>query len=55
MLFDAMNWPLFHTWGLAHGSFLFAWPLLTLTSFIVITAFRLARKTRKKIEPEAGE
>jgi hypothetical protein len=55
MLFDAMNWQLFHTWGLAHGSFLFAWPLLTLTSFIVITAFRLARKTRKKIEPEAGE
>ncbi len=31
-LFDAMDWPLFHTWGLAHGSFLLAWPLLAFAS-----------------------
>jgi len=33
MIFDRMNWPVFHSWGLAHGSFLIAWPLLTLFSF----------------------
>jgi hypothetical protein len=31
MLFDDM--PLFHTWGLAHGSFILAWPVLTLLTF----------------------
>ncbi|MGI4828232.1 MAG: hypothetical protein ACRYFU_08590 [Janthinobacterium lividum] len=30
MLFDAMGWGLFHTWGLLHGSFSIAWPLLAL-------------------------
>lgn len=35
-LFNTMEWPLFHSWGLAHGSFIFAWPLLTLLSFGVI-------------------
>lgn len=33
LLFDAMNWPLFHTWGLAHGSFIIAWPMLAFVSF----------------------
>jgi hypothetical protein len=47
MLFDAMNWPLFHSWGLAHGSFIIAWPLLTLTSFAVIRVFVL-RKLHSK-------
>ena len=28
-LFDRMNWPVFHGWGLIHGSFIIAWPLLT--------------------------
>ena len=36
MLFDAMNWPLFHSWGLAHGSFLIAWPALAAVSFGLI-------------------
>jgi hypothetical protein len=40
MLFDFMNWPLFHSWGLAHGSFIFAWPLLALASFGVVQAIR---------------
>jgi hypothetical protein len=44
MLFDAMNWPLFHSWGLAHGSFLLAWPALTAVSFIAILAVRMAMK-----------
>jgi len=33
LLSDAMNWPLFHTWGLAHGSFIIAWPILAFLSF----------------------
>jgi hypothetical protein len=32
-VFDRMAWPIFHTWGLIHGSFLLAWPVLTLMSF----------------------
>jgi len=36
MLFDAMNWPLFHSWALAHGSFIFAWPILTVLAFGIL-------------------
>jgi hypothetical protein len=36
MLFDFMNWPLFHSWGIAHGSFIFAWPALTAISFLFV-------------------
>lgn len=32
-VFDAMNWAVFNTWGLAHGSFIFAWPMLAYASF----------------------
>ena len=49
MLFDAMNWPLFHSWGLAHGSFIIAWPLLTLLSFAIVQAVVLL-KTRFKVD-----
>lgn len=35
-LFNTMNWPLFHSWGLAHGSFVIAWPVLTILSFGLI-------------------
>jgi hypothetical protein len=48
MLFDAMNWPLFHSWGLAHGSFVIAWPLLALACFVMILGIR--RATRKPRE-----
>ncbi|MBS1802195.1 MAG: hypothetical protein JST28_02450 [Acidobacteria bacterium] len=44
MLFDAMNWPLFHTWGLAHGSFILAWPMLTILSFGILWAAWLAKR-----------
>jgi len=33
-LFDAMNWPLFHTWGLAHGSILFIFPVYFILSLL---------------------
>jgi hypothetical protein len=45
MIFDKMNWPLFHSWGLAHGSFLLAWPLLTLLSFAGIEILMILRQT----------
>lgn len=35
-LFDAMNWPLFQSWGLIHGSFLMAWPMLTVLAFCAL-------------------
>jgi len=35
-LFDAMNWPLFHSWGLAHGSFMIAWPMLSLIVYLLL-------------------
>jgi hypothetical protein len=35
MVFDDMNWPRFHSWALAHGSFHLAWPLLTLMCFAI--------------------
>jgi len=38
-----MNWPLFHSWGLVHGSFIIAWPVLTILSFIVIKTIPIAR------------
>lgn len=48
MLFNAMNWPLFHGWGLAHGSFILAWPLLTLLSFGLLRGFRWLRKENSR-------
>ena len=35
-LFDAENWAVFNTWGLAHGSFVFAWPMLAYLSFYLL-------------------
>ena len=35
-LFGVMNWSVFHSWGLIHGSFIVAWPLLTLISWGLI-------------------
>lgn len=34
--FDRMKWPLFHSWGLVHGSFLVAWPALSATCFLLL-------------------
>jgi len=46
MVFDAMNWPLFHSWGLAHGSFVLAWPILTLATFAIWYASIRKRSTK---------
>jgi hypothetical protein len=34
LLFERMHWPAFHSWGLMHGSFLIAWPALSLAAFL---------------------
>ena len=36
LLFDAMNWPLFHTFDLAHKSFFIAWPILAFFDFVLL-------------------
>ena len=33
-LYDAKGWPMFHSWGLIHGSWLIAWPMLSLICLI---------------------
>jgi hypothetical protein len=43
MLFDDMKWPLFHSWALAHGSFILAWPLLTLLTWALDHFFGTVR------------
>jgi hypothetical protein len=51
-LFDAMNWPLFHSWGLAPGSILFIFPVYFILSLVgvvllgrlVFTRFGLVKK-----------
>jgi len=35
MLFEAMEWPLFNFWAMAHGSFILAWPMLALITLVV--------------------
>jgi hypothetical protein len=38
-IFGVMNWPLFHSWGLAHGSFMLAWPVLWLIAYLLLGLF----------------
>ena len=35
-IFGMMNWPTFHSWGLMHGSFLVAWPALSILTFFAL-------------------
>lgn len=46
-LFDTMNWPVFHTWGLGHGSFVIAAPAIGSVSYLLLgRAFRLTRQPK---------
>lgn len=45
-LFDAMNWAVFNSWGLAHGSFVFAWPMLAYVSFHFLRVLRTTLRGR---------
>ena len=47
-LFETMNWPMFHTWGMAHGAFLFAWPVTTLIGFgLTLATQKAVDKSRR--------
>jgi len=43
-VYGVRNWPVFHSWGLVHGAFMIAWPLLTLVSWGVIRGARSLRR-----------
>ena len=44
-LFGALGWPLFHGWGLMHGSIVLAWPLMTVIAYLLLwVVFRPLRK-----------
>lgn len=46
MIFDTMDWPLFHSWGLTHGSLVIAWPVLTL--LLQSTPAMMGRSSNRK-------
>ena len=35
-VYDALNWPTFHSWGQLHGSFFSAWPTLSILTFLAL-------------------
>ena len=35
-LYDVLNWPTFHSWGLLHGGFFSAWPTLSIFTFLAL-------------------
>lgn len=37
MFFDTMRWAMFHGWALMHGTFVIAWPALTVISFVALS------------------
>jgi hypothetical protein len=39
-LYGSLKWPTFHGWGLMHGSYLSAWPTLSIFSFLVLGYLR---------------
>jgi len=47
-LFDAKNWAVFNTWGLGHGSFIFAWPMLAYLVFLFLRMLSRSRRGLRK-------
>lgn len=43
-IFDAGNWAVFNTWGLGHGSFIVAWPML---AYLVFVFLRMSSRARQ--------
>ena len=43
-IFDAKNWAVFNTWGLGHGSFILAWPMLAYLVFLFLRMWSRARQ-----------
>ncbi|HKU07794.1 MAG TPA: hypothetical protein VJR30_17115, partial [Bradyrhizobium sp.] len=40
----ALSWPTFHLWGLAHGTFVGAWPTLSIPVFLALGYLPLFRR-----------
>src|SRR5262245_22427334 len=34
--YAALGWPTFHVWGLMHGTFVAAWPTLSILAFLAL-------------------
>jgi uncharacterized membrane protein len=49
--FGQMGWPMFHSWGLAHGAVVIAWPVLSLLTLVVLMLF--VRKFSPRDRPKA--
>ena len=54
-IFDVMHWPIFHSWGLVHGSFIVAWPALTGISFLCIYTIEKIRQMKQNAPSEEIE
>jgi hypothetical protein len=50
-LFATMSWPMFHAWGLAHGSWIVAWPVLSVLSFLALYAIGAMASRRSPSGP----
>jgi hypothetical protein len=46
-VFDQQNWPVFHSWGLAHGAFTIAWPLFSYVAYRVLSFLVSDREERE--------
>ncbi|WP_156433419.1 hypothetical protein [Bradyrhizobium retamae] len=42
--YAALGWPTFHLWGLMHGTFVAAWPTLSILAFLVLGYLQLFRR-----------
>ena len=40
----ALSWPTFHLWGLMHGTFVAAWPALSILAYLVLGYLPLFRR-----------
>ena len=43
--YGLLNWPTFHSWGLMHGSFVAAWPALSILTFFALGYLRISFAT----------
>ena len=49
VLFDYMSWPVFHSWGMAHGAIWFAWPVTTVAGSGIALAIAIGvRRWRQR-------
>jgi hypothetical protein len=42
--YAALGWPTFHLWGLMHGTFVAAWPTLSIVAFLALGYLRPFRR-----------